>query len=279
MTRYALNPATPVLSRPDGTVQVGWDPRRAVIVHPPPGLSASVLADLLRALQGSATVPELLALGIGADSEVVTSLLGHLVDNGLVTTSPKVAPVSRAATVRVHGQGPLADLLTSALRCSGARISHTTRTHVSTARADLVVLTDYLVADPRVVRDLHDAGVAHLTVRIRDGAGLVGPLVIPGATSCLRCADLHRSDRDPAWPVIATQLCRTVGSADRATILATAALALREIHHVLRALPGHDERGPGSAGPPATLDSTLEFDVGASSVVTRRWSRHPQCSC
>jgi hypothetical protein len=50
---------------------------------------------------------------------------------------------------------------------------------------DLVVLTDYLVADPRLVRDLHSWGVAHLPVRVRDGTGLVGPLVIPGVTNCL----------------------------------------------------------------------------------------------
>jgi hypothetical protein len=52
-------------------------------------------------------------------------------------------------------------------------------------RVDLVVLTDYLVADPRMVRDLHSQGVPHLPVRVRDGTGLVGPLVIPGVTSCL----------------------------------------------------------------------------------------------
>ena len=51
-----------------------------------------------------------------------------------------------------------------------------------------------------MVRDLHAAGVPHLPVRVRDGTGLVGPLVIPGVTSCLGCADLHRSDRDAAWP-------------------------------------------------------------------------------
>jgi hypothetical protein len=28
-------------------------------------------------------------------------------------------------------------------------------------------------------------GVPHLVVRVRDGTGLVGPLVIPGVTSCL----------------------------------------------------------------------------------------------
>ena len=34
-------------------------------------------------------------------------------------------------------------------------------------------------------RDLHSRGVPHLPVRVRDGIGLVGPLVIPGVTSCL----------------------------------------------------------------------------------------------
>jgi hypothetical protein len=56
---------------------------------------------------------------------------------------------------------------------------------VSHAAVDLVVLSDYLVADPRLIRDLHSQGVPHLAVRVRDGTGLVGPLVIPGVTSCL----------------------------------------------------------------------------------------------
>ena len=36
-----------------------------------------------------------------------------------------------------------------------------------------------------MVRDLHNQGVAHLLVRVREGIGLTGPLVIPGVTSCL----------------------------------------------------------------------------------------------
>ena len=36
--------------------------------------------------------------------------------------------------------------------------------------------------------------------------GVVGPLVLPGRSSCQRCHDLHRADRDPAWPSIAAQL-------------------------------------------------------------------------
>ena len=61
MRRYTLNPAMPVLLRPDGAVQVGWDPRRAVLVQPPAGLSAAALADLLRTMQSGATLAELQA--------------------------------------------------------------------------------------------------------------------------------------------------------------------------------------------------------------------------
>jgi hypothetical protein len=57
---------------------------------------------------------------------------------------------------------------------------------VSPAAVDLVVLSDYLVADPRMVRDLHSRGVPHLLVRVRDGTGLVGPLVIPGMSEQCR---------------------------------------------------------------------------------------------
>ena len=73
------------------------------------------------------------------------------------------------------------------MRCSVARVAQNSQPHsaVSHAAVDLVVLSDYLVADPRMVRDLHNEGIPHLPVRVRDGTGLVGPLVIPGVTSCL----------------------------------------------------------------------------------------------
>jgi len=273
MTRYALNPTTPVLLRPDDTVQVGWDPRRAVLVRPPTGVSPTTLADLLRTLQSGATVAEL-SLRFGFDpGEVIASL----VDAGVVTRTPRWR--ARSPWIRIHGRGPISDVLTGALRCSGARISHSSRPHaVPPEQTDLVVLTDALVCDPRVVRDLRRAGVPHLPVRVRDGTGLVGPLVLPGVTSCLECADLHRSDRDAAWPAVAAQLRDTVGSADRATVLATAALALKQIDRVIRAV--REGRGLDDGDdPPASLDTTLEFDIEAGEILARRWSRHPRCSC
>jgi bacteriocin biosynthesis cyclodehydratase domain-containing protein len=275
--KYAIDPALPVLLRPDGSVQVGWHPRRAVLVRPPSGLTASGLAALLRAMQSHIGLNDLLKRACEAgldDNAAFVGLLGNLVDANIVSAK-RPARRARSASIRIHGRGPLSDLLDNGLRCSGARVRHTSHgTAGATADStDLVVLSDYLVADPRLVRELQAAGTPHLAVRVRDGTGLIGPMVIPGVTSCLRCADLHRSDRDAAWPALAAQLRDTVGSADRATVLATAALALNQVDRVLRAVNG-------AAGPaPPTLDATLEFDVNANSILTRRWTRHPLCGC
>jgi hypothetical protein len=112
---------------------------------------------------------------------------------------------------------------------------------------------------------------------VRDGTGLVGPLVIPGVTSCLGCADLHRSDRDAAWPAIAAQLRETIGVADRATLLATAALALSQVNRVIGAVRG--QTAAPDPGPPQALNATLEFDLNAGAIVARQWTRHPLCAC
>ena len=280
MTRYALNPAMPVLSRPDGVVQVGWDPRRAVLVLPPSGLTTAALADVLRVLQAGATVAQVQALADGVDASVIADLIAALVDSGVVATMTPTPRRTRSASIRIHGRGPLSDLLASALRCSGARIKQSNLRHaaVTAETTDLVVLSDSLVADPRMLRELHAAGIPHLPVRVRDGAGLVGPLVVPGVTSCLRCADLHRSDRDGGWPAVAAQLRDTVGSADRATVLATAALALNQVDRVVAAVH-HGVELSRAPQPPSTLDTTLEFDVNTGSTVARRWTRHSRCSC
>jgi bacteriocin biosynthesis cyclodehydratase domain-containing protein len=272
-TLFALDPALPVLLRPDGCVQVGWSPRRAVLIQPPSGFTPAGLATLLRSMHSPVPMSQLQRQA-GAAAAELDELIARLVEAGVATRGRRQRPV-RSASIRVHGRGPLSELLLESLRCSGARVKQSSQPHatVSAAEADLVVLSDNLVADPRMLRDLHSQGVAHLAVRVRDGTGLVGPLVIPGVTSCLGCADLHRRDRDAAWPAVAAQLRDTVGVADRATLLATAALALSQVNRVIGAVRGSD---PGS--PPA-LNATLEFDVHAGSIVTRNWPRHPLCSC
>ncbi|OLF08997.1 hypothetical protein BLA60_20600 [Actinophytocola xinjiangensis] len=139
-------------------------------------------------------------------------------------------------------------------------------------RPDLIVLADTLVHEPARIDELNAAGVPHLAVRMRDGAGIVGPLVVPGTTSCLRCADLHRCDRDERWPAIALQLAGQVQLADLAGTHATAALAAREALNALAWLRG-------LVAAPVVCAATIELDLGDTAVRHRVWPAHESCPC
>lgn len=137
---------------------------------------------------------------------------------------------------------------------------------------DLVVLADVLAPDPARVAELHANGAAHLSTRMRDGVGVVGPLVLPGRTACLGCLDLLRSAHDPGWPTVAAQLVGRPGRGDPAAVRATAALAAAQVLATLDATAGC---GP----PPPTLDTTIELDAVAGTLQRRTWSPQPGCGC
>src|ERR1700749_3462400 len=85
---YALDPAMPVLLRPDGAVQVGWDPRRAVLVRPPSGLTAAELAALLRSMPSPTPTPDWRRRAAGRGSvndDDLTNLITQLVGAGVAT--------------------------------------------------------------------------------------------------------------------------------------------------------------------------------------------------
>jgi bacteriocin biosynthesis cyclodehydratase domain-containing protein len=145
--------------------------------------------------------------------------------------------------------------------------------------ASLYVLADAAAPEPVLVAELHAARIAHLPVRLRDGVGVVGPLVLPGRSACLGCLELHRRARDPGWPAVAAQLIGREGSGEPATATATAALAVAQVLAVLDGAAGSGTGAAGSgAGPPA-LNATLELDLAAGVLRRRRWTGHPDCTC
>ncbi|QQQ80291.1 TOMM precursor leader peptide-binding protein [Saccharothrix sp. 6-C] len=137
---------------------------------------------------------------------------------------------------------------------------------------DLVVLADALVPAPEVLHRLVADGTPHLAVRVREGVGVVGPLVVPGRSSCLRCADRHAADADPEWPMIAAQLVDRAQHADLATVTATAGVAVGQ---ALLAL----DRSEQAATRPPTWDATLEVDAFTGAVEHRIAPVHPRCEC
>jgi bacteriocin biosynthesis cyclodehydratase domain-containing protein len=139
-------------------------------------------------------------------------------------------------------------------------------------RPDLVVLIEHGAADAAAAGRLVSADQPHLSVVIREDDIVVGPLVRPGSGPCLRCLDLHRGDRDPAWPSVLAQLLRPTSGTPQpeetaASILGAGLAALQ----VLAQLDGVAE--------PATAGATLEIELPDGLIARRSWPPHPACGC
>jgi bacteriocin biosynthesis cyclodehydratase domain-containing protein len=141
---------------------------------------------------------------------------------------------------------------------------------LSDETADLVVLArPWAGSDPVVTAGL-DPGVPHLVATVRGEIGVVGPLVVPGATSCLHCADLHRRDADPGWPRLAAQLTAADPPPSGATVTCLVTVATAALQ-ILAYLDG------GAA--PVTLGATVELGPPDLRPRLRRWPPHPACDC
>ena len=197
----------------------------------------------------------LAASGVGRvavrDDGAVTA--GDAVVGGL-TAADEGRPRSQAAADAVRRASPLTDL----------------RPLPPGAVPDLVVLSRPWSASDPLVAGLHDAGVAHLVATVRGETGVVGPLVVPGVTSCLRCADLHRRDADPRWPVLAAQLTTAAAVPSGATLTCWAT-ALAAVQQALAYLDG--------SGSPVALSAVVELRPPDLVPRLRRWPPHPGCGC
>jgi bacteriocin biosynthesis cyclodehydratase domain-containing protein len=198
-----------------------------------------------------------------------------LAASGVAWVSCRDSGIAGAADVTPAGLGP-ADV--GAERTAGVsravhRVAREARTADDPGRLpDLAVLAGR--PDPVDVAELMRGRVPHLAVRAEEAIGVVGPLVDPGRSACLRCADLARTARDSAWPVILAQAGRSDGSATSPpacdTVLAGATAALA----AAQALAFLDR-----ASTPVTRNGTLEVVLPDWQWHRRTWSPHPACTC
>ena len=171
--------------------------------------------------------------------------------------------------VSVIGQGQLATEVGAAIRLSGMAL-------VADAepRVNIRVLAEG--THPGVVEEcdsaVHDG--PHLVVAAYGGRGVVGPLVVPGATSCLRCGHLLQRDTDAAWPLVSLQITQVIGRlpvwpADRllCRLLAT------ETALLIRAWADD----PSPEGEWANTAVEVLLPTGAATRIAR--PTHPLCGC
>jgi hypothetical protein len=167
---------------------------------------------------------------------------------------------------------PRTEVAAEVIRRNGGRAGPPDTGPAPARPPDVVVLVDHGAADAARADSLLSADVPHLSLVVRDDDVVVGPFVRPGRGPCLRCLDLHRGDRDPAWPSLLAQVLGpapgTLEAEETAvTMLAAGLASLQVLAHV------------DAVFPPAALGSTLEIELPDGLVGRRLWAAHPRCGC
>ncbi len=292
--RPILRPGTHVLRRSATELQVGLDPRHAVVLPDEPTVR-SLLAGLATAAevdQPSPTLDLLAAHDLVLDSGSLLPLIPSGTTDSRPVARHDVAALARAAgddapvllqartsarvtvaTFGQHGSRLAADLRTL---LAGAGIG-LTAAEGDRGRTDQPIV---LAGAGEPHRELLDPAMRdstpYLLVRIVEGSATVGPFVVPGRTACLRCLDAHQSAADPAWPLLVEQYASTEGrdrpdgSPEPVDSLVTA-LAL--------AWAARDLVSFTEGRRPSSWSTTIRFDPHLVSLEHQTWLRHPACGC
>jgi bacteriocin biosynthesis cyclodehydratase domain-containing protein len=237
--------------------------------------------------------------------ELATASLAYADGDGGARTLAR----RRAAFVRVHGAGRTGACVASLLAASGVghvtctdpepaepadlapagliwtdlgeprqdgaaraieRVAPEVRTRDDGAVPDLVILTGLTLPD--LTDGLMRDRVPHLVLRTGEAIGVVGPLVQPAASACLRCVDLRKAEGDPQWPKILAQATFTRSQPQACDIVLAAMTAAVASAQALALI---DRAG----SVPVTANGTLELVLPDWQWRRRTWAPHPACVC
>jgi hypothetical protein len=242
-----LSPDLPILWRTPSSVQFGSEPVVALetVSEGEDRLIASLAAGI------SDTGYAMVARSVGVDPETAARLLAA------VTPALETSAASVPSSVAVLGDSGSARSIAGLLDASGLL--------GAPDDASLVVLVADWVVSPADHMTWLNRDIVHVPVVVSERSVTVGPFVEPGVGPCLYCVQLARTDHDPAWPAIATQLWgrapRELGRLERAEV---AAFVVRRLQQRM------------SGGPAEARSWRIAADGGVS---VTGWVRHPDCRC
>ena len=285
--RPILRPGLHLLRRDSQTLQVGLDPaervlipdtrdNRRLVVEPPARDTRAALGPLL----------------LDDDSRLRGTVAGRCDSPDDLWLRAAAAAAARAGTpptepgtvLRVHPfGGRLSELIAADLRTVLHRAGLPAPERLASGppregrpRREVHVVCG-VGEPPRTRLDQRvSEGVTHLLLRFVEGRALVGPLVVPGATACLRCLDLHRADADPAWPLLVEQYSRFTRQdrPDGVPEPVDAALAHVAMGWATRELTAHL-----CGGVPLTRSRVLTLSSDLTEVAVQEYPQRPDCGC
>jgi bacteriocin biosynthesis cyclodehydratase domain-containing protein len=236
------------------------DPRFPLVWRSPNSLQLGVDAPVVVLDQVSSAQERLVAALVSGVGRSGLDMIAHSdpaavcdVDELLSVVEPALLRATPPeATIAVEGSGITADRIRTLIDPSGSAFA--------------VIVAHHVIEPEQHGRWLR-RDVPHLPIVYGDAVVRIGPIVEPGTGPCLYCLELHRTDADPAWPAIATQLWGRVARTETRLVAGeVAAIAARTV--LARLAAGR----PG----PAT---SIELDTSTGERVSKRWERHPDCLC
>jgi len=187
-------------------------------------------------------------------------------------------PCALADLLRVGGIGRVSvgpnavNMLDLELRSDRSSGAHA-RSGSTLKRPDLVVLAAMGAIRPDAGEPWLRRGIPHLPLVVQGHRVQVGPLIAGGCGPCLSCLDLHRRDRDAAWPALLSQL------APRGPLLPDAQVSLESTLAAMTAGAAAMIVHTCLDGQPVPGGLSLDLSLPWPTIQVRRWFSHPLCKC
>lgn len=223
-----LTSAARIVVRPGPAIQFGIDATAAGVID---GIEPHHIGAVVGALASAKSPVGRTGLAVrlsmaGLNPTAAEQLVGELLAFGILRSLPTVEP-----RVALLGRSSLSALIAELLNGSGCTVRRPLRGETDgrflrSLPGEMPLVAVDKLAHARVLAGALRGGRRELFVPVQlvDGRGVIGPLRSGGLGPCPLCTQLHRTDVDPHWPHLLTQL-PGAASAAPVTVAATAAHA------------------------------------------------------
>lgn len=139
-------------------------------------------------------------------------------------------------------------------------------------KIDCAVLISQQVIDPRRYATWINRDIPHVAVTYTADEVWVSPMIIPGQSACLFCLEKMRTDANPIWPVIATQLLTSNKRFDDVSSqLFSAGIVVQKILSRVDKVSGFDLAEENLSG--------FSLDLKSGLIKELKWPKHEACHC
>ncbi|MEO7015816.1 MAG: hypothetical protein ABI130_09000 [Leifsonia sp.] len=151
---------------------------------------------------------ELVATRAGGDAAGIDEFLARVSPVLTSAVECEAEQKADAPVIVIDGRGPTAARLAQILRESGLDVrSGPAWSDPAVDHARVAVIIGAFALEPGRHQRWLRRDIPHLPIVFGDRTVAIGPLVEPGAGPCVGCGERLRTDADPDWPAMASQLC------------------------------------------------------------------------